>query len=533
MAVIAVLLSLAVFVAAVPFLDRPLPRVPAFIGCYESALIICDLVTAVLLFGQFATGNAVGLLFLAGGYLFSALMTIPHALTFPGLFSAAGLFGAGPQTTAWLYMFWHGGFPVAILAYVALKERYSDRAGVGVVGAIGFTVLIVVCLVAALAVVAIADRGGLPAIMRGDGYTASMTVVVTSVWMLNVVALAALLMRRPYSVLDAWLFVVLCVWLCDIAMSAVYNAGRFDLGFYLGRAYGLVASSFLLIALLFETAGLYGRLARSLAAENRERGDKLREMQSELIHVTRLGEVGQMVLALAHEVNQPLSAIGNYVRGSQRLIRSGEPDKAVGALEKAADEAVRAGEIIRRLRNFIGKQEGQRQVEDLDATIREIVPFALTGVDRSVVAVTMSVHPAAASAVIDRIQIQQVFLNLIRNAIEAMAGQSHQTLVIATSPTADGMVELSVADDGPGLPAAVRERLFQPFVTTKSGGMGVGLSICRSIVERHGGRLWTEDAEGGGTVFRFTVPALDSRNEKGQREKRASDRTGEENAEEV
>jgi C4-dicarboxylate-specific signal transduction histidine kinase len=483
----AVLLSLMIFLAAVPFASVKLPRLTPFIPCYEATLIINDLITAALLFGQFSIARSRRLLVLASGFLFLALITVSHALTFPGLFSETGLLGAGVQSTAWLYMFWHAGFPVAALYYAWLKDSRADATHARPSHAILASIAAVVALVVLLTVLATAGESLLPQIMQGNHYTPAMIFVVAVVWCL-------------------WLMVVLCAWLCDIALSAVFNAGRFDLGFYVGRLYGLLAASFVLAALVLETVALYGRLARSLDSERQEREHRLREMRSELIHVSRLSELGQMVSALAHEVNQPLTAVGNYLRATQRLVEAGDAARAQTALAKATAEVTRASEIIRRLRDFIRKRASEKSAEDLGAIIQETVALAVIGAERPNVSVEMRLHPQASTALVDKIQIQQVLLNLIRNAVEAMAGLPHQSLVIATLPSADAMVELSVADSGPGLPAEVRAKLFQPFVTTKSAGMGVGLSICHAIVEAHGGRLWAEDNSDTGTVFRFTVP---------------------------
>jgi two-component system, sensor histidine kinase and response regulator len=498
------LLSLLMLALIAPFARVPLVEVPAFIPCYEAALIVLDLVTAALLLGQFAIARLPALLVLGAGYLFTALMTAAHALTFPGLFSETGLLGAGPQSTAWLYMFWHGGFPAAVLGY-ALSKRARAAAG-SPAFAIGLSATAILALVLALTSLATSGAAHLPGIMQGNGYTSAMIFVVGSVWFLIFAALLFLWLERPHSVLDLWLIVVLCVWLCDVALSAVLNAGRFDLGFYAGRIYGLAAASCVLVVLLLETIALYARLARSLEAESRERELRMSELRSELIHVSRLSELGQMVSALAHEVTQPLAAIGNYLRAGERLVQLGDAAKARAALTRAADEAVRAGVIIRRLRDFVRKTEGEKRVEDLRLAIEEAVSLAMVAAERSDVGIELRLDPNASAAIVDKVQIQQVLLNLIRNAIEAMAESLERRLVIATAASGDDMVAVSVADRGPGLSAAVREKLFQPFVTTKSGGMGVGLSICRSIVEAHGGRLWAEENPGGGTVFSFTVP---------------------------
>ena len=507
----AVLMSTVLFLAVVPFATVKLPRLDAFIPCYEATLIINDLIIAALLFGQFTIARSRGLLVLASSFLFLALMTVCHALTFPGLFSEAGLLGAGIQSTAWIYMFWHAGFPIAVVCYSFLKNYGLKNCGAArthsrAASAILLSIAAVVALVVVLTALATAGEPLLPQIMQGNHYTPAMIFVVATVWSLSLVALLALFVRRPHSILDLWLMVVLCAWLCDIALSAVFNAGRYDLGFYVGRLYGLSAASLVLAALILETVALYGRLARSLDSERQEREHRLREMRSELIHVSRLSELGQMVSALAHEVSQPLTAVGNYLRASQRLVEVGDAAKAQPALAKAAGEVTRASEIIRRLRDFIRKSDSEMRTEDLRAMVEETIALSVVGTARTEVGVELRLNPEVPTALIDKIQIQQVLLNLIRNAIEAMAGRPRQSLVIATLPSTHAMVELSVADNGPGLPAKVREKLFQPFVTTKSAGMGVGLSICHSIIEAHGGRLWAEDNSDGGTVFRFTVP---------------------------
>jgi signal transduction histidine kinase len=500
----AVLLSLAIFIAAVPFVSVKLPRLTPFIPCYEATLIINDLITAALLFGQFSIAQSRRLLVLASGFLFLALITVSHALTFPGLFSDTGLLGAGIQSTAWLYMFWHAGFPIAALYYAWLED--SDAIHARPSHAILASIAGVVALVMLLTVLATAGESLLPRIMQGNHYTPMMIFVVAAIWSLNLIVLITLLVRRPHSILGLWLMVVLCAWLCDIALSAVFNAGRFDLGFYVGRLYGMLAASFVLAALVLETVALYARLDRSLDAERQERELRLREMRSELIHVSRLSELGLMVSALAHEVNQPLTAVGNYLRATQRLVEIGETGKVRNALAKAVGEVTRASDIIRRLRDFIRDGDSEKRTEYLGTVIEETIELAVVATDRTEVGVDLRLDPQASMALINKVQIQQVLLNLIRNAVEAMAGRPQQSLVITTLPAADDMVELSVADSGPGLSPEVRAKLFQPFITTKSAGMGVGLSICHSIIEAHGGHLWAEDNCDGGAVFRFTVP---------------------------
>ncbi|MEQ1818800.1 MAG: PAS domain S-box protein [Terricaulis sp.] len=254
--------------------------------------------------------------------------------------------------------------------------------------------------------------------------------------------------------------------------------------------------------------------------ERQETETRLQELQSELVHMSRLSAMGEMASALAHELNQPLSAIANYLSGARRLLdRAGvnEP-RAVDALDKAGDQALRAGEIIRRLRDFLSRGEGERRVENLPKLVQEACALALVGAKEHSVRVNYALALDTEAVIVDRVQIQQVILNLVRNAIDAMAEHPRRELTIATATVDDGMAMVSVTDTGPGVDEAAAAKLFQPFVTTKATGMGVGLSISRTIVEAHGGRIWTEPNRGGGAIFRFTVrlaptTALESQDE--------------------
>jgi two-component system sensor kinase FixL len=244
--------------------------------------------------------------------------------------------------------------------------------------------------------------------------------------------------------------------------------------------------------------------------ERRENEARLQELQAEVVHISRLSAMGEMASALAHELNQPLSAIANYLNGARKLIGRGDAseDKVIEAVEKAADQAIRAGDIIRRLRDFLARGEGERRVESLAKLVHEACHLALVGAKQSNVEVSYRMDPHRDRVIVDKVQIQQVIVNLVRNALDAMQEQGRGRIDVATS-VQQGAATVSIADTGPGVDPQAAMRLFQPFVTTKSAGMGVGLSICRTIVESHGGRIWTEPNPGGGAVFRFTVPLAD------------------------
>ncbi len=276
-------ISAILFALAVPFAGVPLLPVPAFVASYQSALAVSDIITAVLLLSQFAVLRSRALLMLSTGYLFTAAAAVTHALTFPGLFAPAGLFGAGSQTTVWLYMIWHGGFPLFVLAYGWLKDSNGGNRIAGATApAIAVSVLGVLAAMTVFAWLVTAQHGLLPVLLSEGRYTTTMIGVVSFVWSLSVAALVTLWFRKPHTVIDVWLMVTMCAWLFDIALSAIVNVARFDLGFYAGRIYGLFASSFVLAVLLFEnvrlqanTAGLVGRLREQSATDRDYYGKRL------------------------------------------------------------------------------------------------------------------------------------------------------------------------------------------------------------------------------------------------------------------
>jgi two-component system sensor kinase FixL len=245
--------------------------------------------------------------------------------------------------------------------------------------------------------------------------------------------------------------------------------------------------------------------------ERRAQERRLQELQSELVHVSRLTAMGEMASSIAHELNQPLSAITNYVKGSGTLLSAEKPDisRVQTALDRAADQALRAGDIIKRLREFAAKGETDHSVENPAILLEEAAALALFGAKEQGVRVSLRCDRTLRPIVVDKIQIQQVALNLIRNAIEAMETMNRRELTISVRAGERDMAHFSITDTGSGIVPEIAERLFQPFMTTKANGMGVGLSICRTIIEAHGGRIWAEASDSGGTTFNFTLPFAD------------------------
>jgi signal transduction histidine kinase len=339
LALCAVFLSIVVFAALAPFAKTRLPQVWAFVPIYQSALAVCDLLTAALFIGQFSILFSRSLLMLAGGYLLSACMAIAHTLSFPGLFSPTGLLGAGPQTTAWLYMMWHAGFPLAVIAYARSRPPSEGvrppapwrSALLCVVAAV-----LLACLMTAIATV---GHPWLPAIMRGSREADAIVWVVSIVWLINFAALGALAVRRGRTVLDLWMIVVVCAWIFDIALSAVLNHARFDLGFYAGRIYGLVASSFVLVALTFDNIKLYARVVQAL---DRERAEHrlVQHRTAQLNEAKALLEerVAARTAALAESNRDLLREIVERKRAEAALVLSQHELREVASIGSSARE---------------------------------------------------------------------------------------------------------------------------------------------------------------------------------------------------
>ncbi|MEH2625886.1 PAS domain S-box-containing protein [Bradyrhizobium sp. AZCC 1719] len=326
MAALAVVgISAILFACAVPFAGVPLAPVPAFVASYQSALAINDLITAVLLFSQFAITRSRGLLLLASGYLFTAMAAIVHALTFPGLFAPGGLLGAGPQTTVWLYMVWHGVFPLLVLGYALLKATDNDKMRGSAGAAVVTSIVAVSVAMTAFTWLVTAQHDRLPILLSGGHYTPVMLAVVSTVWCQSFAALIVLWLRRPHFVLDVWLMVVMSAWLFDIALSAILNEARFDVGFYLGRIYGLCAASFVLAVLLVDNVGLQAKLARLLGTSRTESKRTEQALDQEMEERRRIFESSNDLILVS-------DSVGNLIQVSPSVtdILGYQPSEMVG-----------------------------------------------------------------------------------------------------------------------------------------------------------------------------------------------------------
>lgn len=500
-----VVLSLALFLAAAPFAKMTLPPIPAFLPIYQSALVVVDLITMTLLLGQYTILKSRGLLVLACAYLFSALMAIAHALSFPSLFAAGGLLGGG-QSTAWLYFLWHAGFPLFVMAYTVLKGREPARAAprfsvtAELIAEIGLTF--------ATAGVAVALALWIPSVltlMVGSVDAPVKLLVATLTWMVGVATLAVLWWRKPHSVIDLWLMVVLCVWAADTALAAVFNHGRYDLGWYLGRIYGLVASSFVLAVLLLENSMLYARLVEANEAQRR-RAAELQRLSTQLEAANR--DLDAFAGGLAHDLQQPITSIGAFAQVIQR--QSGHLVGASDAshLQRIIMAAGMAHRMIRSLLEFA--RLGQKKIEAVPVDLSRLVHEARsTLADADTAAITWSVGPLPVVHG-DPSLLLLALVNLLSNAVKYSRECERPRIRIEGEADPAGAHRIRISDNGIGFEMKEAGRLFRPFERLHSArafeGTGMGLANVRRIMERHGGWVDAVAAPGEGATFTLVFP---------------------------
>jgi signal transduction histidine kinase len=495
---------LIAFVVTAPFANVPLWRVDAFIPILATTISITSLITSALLFSQFSIVRRRALLVLASGYFFMALIVIPYALTFPGSFAPKGLLGAGLQATAWLYTFWHIGPPLVLIGYALIKDSNGKTriSQFTPISAIGLNVAVVVAIVCGLTWVALTKNRVLPAILL-DGVQLNRSVISLIgglVMALNAGALV-LLWRRRRSVLDLWLMVMCCAWLFVATMAVTLIGSRFSLGWYAGRIFELIATFTVLLALLSETTTLYASLARSIMRQRANR------------HARQIA-IDAMAASIAHEISQPLAGMLTNANASLRWLTRAAPDldEARAAIGNIVNEGHRVREVIGGIRSMYRKGAHGRHLLGANDLVREALTMVEVDLRTHRVSVTTDLRDGLPQLVADRGQLQQVFLNLIMNAIEAMGSVTDRARVLRVSSgvTQDSSdVFVIIEDSGTGLQSESKERIFEPFYTTKPTGTGIGLTICQKIIDSHGGSLRASTNKPYGTIFQVTIPSGD------------------------
>jgi signal transduction histidine kinase len=485
------------------FADIPLPRNDAFIPATEVAVIVTDFITAVLLFSQSWIYHSRALLVLASGYLFTALIVVLHMLTFPGAFSPTGLLDAGMQSAGWLYIFWHAGLPITLLIYAFLKDEKPTEPGTQPLTpfSVSWSATIVVGLVCVLTWIATTEERFLPHLLLDGTHFAPLAGYLVTYEALVCVIALAMLWSKPRSVLDEWLMVVIIAAMLELTINGTFISARFTLGWYVGRLFSIFTSTIVLVFLLAETARLYGLLARSNAMLRREQNNRLMTLEA-------------FAASISHEVRQPLTGI--VARGDALLrFLGGTPpklDKVRSAGEGMIAAAHRASQILDDVRNLFGTAERPQSPVDMN----DLAVKALHGLDSELKNHNVTTRIQLASELPPIIghtgQLQEVIVNLIQNAVDAMdsVDDDRRVLQVRTKYNGGDAISVEIEDTGPGIEPKKSDNIFDAFFTTKPHGMGLGLAICRMIVERHEGRLSVSSARPHGAIFRIMLPQMKS-----------------------
>lgn len=470
-------ISVVVFLTCIPYVRMALPSSPAFVAVYNAVSTLNDLTTSIILFGQFAILRSRALLMLASGYLFASLISILQLLTFPDMFTAAGLLGAEPQTALWLCVFRHGGFPLAVIFYALQRDDTPQTIkppDIAIAWAV-VAVLVVVFGCWFAATWGTRNARVLPPMLDGTGFT-SWQRVVNLTDILLVAAAFVLLSRRPRrKLLNFWLMVVMSYWFCDITLASFLNSTRYDLGFYAGRIDGALAASFVLAVLVLENSRLYRRLAiaasslKERAAEllqanetlesemvSRQRAEEeLRQAQAELARVSRISAMGELTSTLADQVNHPIGAIMINAETCLRWLSHEVPnvERARTMAGMIVKDGTRAAEAVARLQQLFDKGPSLRELVDVNDVIREMILLLRSDAARYAVSIRAELMDDLSQVAGDRVQLKQVLMNLMINGIEAMSDASGtRELTIKSQRNEDGQIAVSVSDTGVGLP---------------------------------------------------------------------------------
>ena len=476
----------------------PMPRSDGFIPSVQGVIAAVEFITAVLLLAQCATERSRALLLLAAGYLFTALIVVAHALTFPGAFSPTGLLRAGPQTAAWLYVVWHAAVPAAACGYTLLKQQPPSADGDATPNvAIRMAVLIAVAAAVVLTWVAIVAADSLPTLVTSTTTFASTARIVTALPLALSVLALGLLWRRRTSVLDEWLLVALVAAVAETALVVFIGASRYTFAFYASRPLAVVAACAVLVALLSEMTGLYLRLSTAVNALQRERS-------------SRLMNLDVVVSSIGHEIKQPLMVITTCSTVIDNLLRKPTIDveEVRLNLRDVTSASVRIAETIDGLRGLFRNPREAQQPIDVNSLCLDALKTLEAELSSHDIAVTRELTPDLPPVAGHKGQLREVLVNIVQNAIDALAplADRARTLRIRTGYVQRNKISIVIEDSGVGIEPERLPSLFTASITTKKLGMGLGLSLCQMIVERHNGQLSVSSDVGKGTCFEIALP---------------------------
>ena len=489
------------FGAVAPFASDQLVRIDSFVPTIQAIIFVTDFTTAILLFSQFSILGSRELLLLASGYLFSALIVIPHTLSYPGAFAPKGLLVSGLQTTPWLYTFWHFGFSAVVLVYACLtspnpKKLFIRNSGIP---AIWMSTAIVVALVCVLTWGAVAGESYLPPLIADNvvSFTSLANYVTTISWLTSLLAFTVLWIRQR-SVLDLWLLVAIFATVVEQAVVGLFIASRFSVGFYTSRMFSVIVSTVVLSALLSESVSVYVSLSRANRMLRRERENKLMTLET-------------AVAVITHEVRQPLTGITTKSAAARRFLRREPPDinRVQGILDEVESAGFRADEVLKSVRALFERRSNWEQEPiDVNELTLEAIQILQRELAQNSIIVSTQLTEQHRLIMGHRGQLQEVVLNLVQNSIDAMmtVPEKSRVLHIGTELHGAESIAISVDDSGPGIDPKKMSSIFDPFVTTKAKGTGLGLALSHMIIERHGGQISVLPGANGGAHFRITIP---------------------------
>jgi signal transduction histidine kinase len=503
-ALIVAITLFAVAVSVAPFAPVGLVRINAFIPVLQTVICVADLITAALLFAQYPIERRPAILVLAGGYIASGLFAFLQTLAFPGGYAPAGVIGDGLDSSAYFFVWWQTTFPAAVLIYALSKDKrpsWAASAQPGVV--IGVSIACALAVVAGLTCVATVGVDYLPELYRENvtQQTHFAKHINIFLWLCGATTFVVVFVRRRV-VLDLWLLVTLFAWMPNFLISAVVTAVRFSVGWYTARIFALVASCMVLAVLLAETIVLYERLASAVTLLRRERANRLMSLDA-------------ATSAMVHEIRQPLTAIGLEAEAAQELLVRKPPniEEVQACVTAIIESRARAEHIVASVRALFRKRLQQKTLLHIGDIAREVLQLVQNHIQENRISVIADYQDDVAWVSADRMLLQQVVLNLLNNAIDAMDSTPPDTrrLRVVTKVDSHSSVILSIEDSGPGISAENRERVFDPFFTTKPAGMGLGLAICQTIVEEHGGALRLASTDSQGSVFELALPVASTK----------------------